>query len=93
MKLPDLVGEEIEQLILPVYADGYNTAEMIYENVLDVKIAIVDSIEDYKALGMEFYSNEDENQQLIDCYWLAPHNKQTIIDYIEKAWKDWEEPE
>lgn len=93
MKLPDLVGEYIDQNILPNFANGYNTAEMIYEEVLDLVIATTDSIEDYKNLGMELYSDEDGDQQLIDCYWIASHNKQTIVDYIEEAWKDWEEPE
>lgn len=87
MKLPDLVGEYIDQNVLPELADGYATAEIIYEIVLDRVKGVVFLIEDF---GAEAYAAHHDNQQLIDCYWNTPHNKQTIIDYIEKAWESWE---
>lgn len=86
MKLPEIVGEEIDQRILPNYADGHNTAEMIYDIVLEQVNFTFYAITE---LETDPYS-EDDNRQLIDCYWATPHNKQMIIDYIEKAWESWE---
>ena len=33
MKLPDLVREYIDDRVLPDYANGYNTAEVIYDDI------------------------------------------------------------
>lgn len=89
MELPDLVREYIDDRVLPDYANGYNTAEVIYDIVLDLTNERFKLIE---ISGVErVYKSYADEEQLVDCYWATPHNKQTIIDYIEKAWKSWEE--
>lgn len=89
MELPDLVREYIDDSVLPDYANGYNTAEVIYDIVLDLTNGRFKLIE---ISGVErVYKSYADEEQLVDCYWATLHNKQTIIDYIEKAWEWWEE--
>lgn len=85
MRVPLEVGEYIDQEILPKFADGYNTAEVIYEDVLETLYRdVLDGIPEHLNIYVDL-----ESEKLVSDYWMAPKNKQAIIDYIEDAWKDW----
>ena len=77
MRLPELVAEYIDDEILPNYADGHNSAEKIYEIILDESINFIEGL----ASGPE-----DEEKILISCYCATGSNKETIIDYITDVW-------
>lgn len=84
MILPELVAEYIDDEILPNQADGHNSAGKIYEIILDESTNFIDELES---------DLENEEKILISCYCAIGRNKETIIDYIEKAWESWEEEE
>ena len=78
MRLPELVAEYIDDVILPNHADGHNSAEKIYSIILDEATEFIDGLES----GLE-----NEEKILISCYCAIGRNKETIIDYIEQAWE------
>lgn len=83
---PDEVAEYIDETILPEYADGKNTAEMIvstmiYNSTSRIEVASIDMIKYYQLYG---------HLALIDFFVGATLNRKVLIAYIQSAFDSWD---
>ena len=83
---PTEIGDYIDEIILPSYANGFNTAEMIassmvYNALSRLEIANVNHLE---------YYQKHSSTALIDSFIGAGINKKILVAYIQTAFDSWE---
>nr|DAH80646.1 MAG TPA: ubiquinol-cytochrome C reductase [Caudoviricetes sp.] len=69
---------------MPSKADGWHSAEQIYEEQYD---ECKERVENEKE-GV--YSSKC-NESLIDSWMMLDHHKYMFVDYVQKAFDSWEE--
>lgn len=83
---PVEIAEYIDEIILPEYADGKNTAEMIaiamkYNALSRLELALRDHIEYYRKYA---------DTALIDTYIAVGINQKILVAYIQTVFDGWE---
>ena len=84
--MPELVAEYIEENVLPTYADGHNTAEMIADIMIDEALSrLVKEKYDITA-----YMPFNQDLSVLDSWVVRGSHKKVIIGYIQAVFDSWE---
>lgn len=78
-RMPDLVSESIDQIVLPDLADGTRTAQQICQEMT----------EDATARIQQDNQMKDADQRMIDCWCVEPSHAAVLISYIQAAFDSW----